>query len=358
MRYTEDRDQSAELLRLALPLMARQSAALHPISYTLWYEHVAGINPPLSAVLEASLQESLPLGEDDIYDLHARYIVARDMEVLERLQRKLSDVLEEAAQTAATTLEDSGQFSAALRETSTRLSGPLDLESVHSIISELARETNRMQSATEAVRERLESRAREVELLTRQLEQAQNEALLDPLTGLKNRRGFERVVKELAVSGQSPFRGAALLLADIDHFKEINDKHGHLLGDKILRAIGQTLQSNIKGRDVAGRLGGDEFAILLRQTPGNGARALAEQIRAAVAAGRIRRTDGKDMPGSVTLSVGVAIGGGGDTLESMLSRADAALYVAKRNGRNQVAVNGDPGAEQAGAVPERAVATR
>jgi diguanylate cyclase len=358
MRYTEDRDQSAELLRLALPLMARQSAALHPISYTLWYEHVAGINAPLSAVLEASLQESLPLGEDDVYDLHARYIVARDMEVLERLQSKLRDVLEEAAQTAATTLEDSGQFSAALRETSSRLNGPLDLESVHAIIAELARETTRMQSATEAVRERLESRAREVELLTRQLEQAQNEALLDPLTGLKNRRGFERAVKELALSGQEPCRGAALLLADIDHFKEINDKHGHLLGDKILRAIGQTLQSNIKGRDVAGRLGGDEFAILLQQTPASGARALAEQIRAAVAAGRIRRTDGKDLPGSVALSVGVAIGGNGDNLESMLARADAALYVAKRNGRNQVAVNGDPGAERVNVSVERAAAIR
>lgn len=358
MRYTEDRDQSAELLRLALPLMARQAAALHPISYTLWYEHVAGINPALSAVLEASLQENLPLGEDDVYDLHARYIVARDMEVLERLQRKLREVLEEAAQSAATTLEDSGQFSAALRETSSRLKGPLDLENVHSIIAELARETTRMQSATEAVRERLESRAREVELLTRQLQQAQSEALLDPLTGLKNRRGFERAVKELALSRQSPFHGAALLLADIDHFKQINDKHGHLLGDKILRAIGQTLQSNIKGRDIAGRPGGDEFAILLQQTPIAGARALAEQIRAAVAAGRIRRTDGKDLPGSVTLSVGVAIGGNGDTLESMQARADAALYVAKRNGRNQVAVNGDPSEEQFRVSEERAAATR
>jgi diguanylate cyclase len=357
MRYTHDRDQSAELLRLALPLMAKQSAALHPISYTLWYEHVAGINPQLSAVLEASLQESLPLGEDDVYDLHARYIVARDMEVLERLQRKLRDVLEEAAQSAATTLEDSGQFSAALRATSTRLSAPLDLESVHSIIAELARETTRMQSATEAVRERLESRAREVELLTRQLEQAQSEALLDPLTGLKNRRGFERAVRDLAAAGPA-FRSSALLIADIDHFKEINDKHGHLLGDKILRAIGQTLQANIKGRDVAGRLGGDEFAVLLQQTSASGARSLAEQIRAAVAAGRIRRTDGKDLAGSVTLSVGVAIGGNGDTLESMLARADAALYVAKRNGRNQVAVNGEPGAELLAAGAERVAAVR
>jgi diguanylate cyclase len=338
MRYKEDKDQSAELLRLALPLMARQSAALHPISYTLWYEHVAGINPPLSTVLEASLAARLPLGEDDVYDLHARYIVARDMEVLDRLQRKLRDVLEEAAQTAAAALEDSGQFEAALRDTRSRLTGASSLESVHAIIAELARETTRMHSATEAVHQKLEKRAREVELLTRQLEQAKSEALHDPLTGLKNRRGFELAVKELGVAG-SPFRGAALVLADIDHFKQINDKHGHLLGDKILRAIGQTLQSNIKGRDIAARPGGDEFAVLLQQTPLGGARALAEQIRTAVASGRIRRADSRQQPGSVTLSIGVAAGGSDDTLESLLARADAALYAAKRAGRNRVAVD-------------------
>jgi diguanylate cyclase len=350
MRYKEDKDQSAELLRLALPLMARQSAALHPISYTLWYEHVAGMNPPLSTVLEASLAAKLPLGEDDVYDLHARYIVARDMEVLDRLQRKLRDVLEEAAQTAAAALEDSGQFEAALRDTRSRLTGASSLESVHAIIAELARETTRMHSATEAVHQKLETRAREVELLTRQLEQAKSEALLDPLTGLKNRRGFELAVKELGTSG-SAFKGAALVLADIDHFKQINDKHGHLLGDKILRAIGQTLQANIKGRDIAARPGGDEFAVLLQQTPLVGARALAEQIRTAVAAGRIRRSDSKDQPGSVTLSIGVAAGGSDDTLESLLARADAALYAAKRAGRNRVAVD-------ANEAPVAAAATR
>ncbi|HYB64559.1 MAG TPA: GGDEF domain-containing protein [Steroidobacteraceae bacterium] len=350
MRYKEDKDQSAELLRLALPLMARQSAALHPISYTLWYEHVAGINPPLSNVLEASLAGKLPLGEDDVYDLHARYIVARDMEVLDRLQRKLRGVLEEAAQAAAAAVEDSGQFEAALRDTRTRLTGASSLESVHAIIAELARETTRMHSATEAVHQKLETRAREVEHLTRQLEQAKTEALLDPLTGLKNRRGFELAVKELTASG-NPFKGAALVLADIDHFKQINDKHGHLLGDKILRVIGATLQANIKGRDIAGRPGGDEFAILLQQTPLMGARALAEQIRTAVAAGRIRRADSKEQPGSVTLSIGVAAGGDDDTLESLLARADAALYAAKRAGRNRVSVDGDE-------LPAAAAATR
>ena len=338
MRYIENRERSAELLRLALELMARQSAALHPMSYTLWYEHVAGINPPLSKVLETRLHTNQPLGEDDVYELHARYIVARDIEVLERLQRKLRDLLEEAAQTAAAAVESTGQYSATLQETRSRLEGALNLEGVHALISELLRETTRMHTATQTVTDRLDARTQEVRALTRQLEQAQTEALLDPLTGLKNRRGLERAVEELSASEET-ILGAALLLADIDLFKEINDTHGHLLGDKVLRGTAQTIQANIKGRDHAARIGGDEFAVLLQHTTLENACTLAEQIRRAIATGRFRRADGKQVPGSVSLSVGVAIGMSGDTLESLLARADAALYEAKRKGRNRVATD-------------------
>jgi diguanylate cyclase len=337
MRYAEDREKSSEFLRLTLSLMARQSAALHPMSYALWYEHVAGINPQLSKLLETRLQENQPLSEDDVYDLHARYIVGRDLEVLEKLQQKLRTLLEEAATAAQTALENTGQYSMALKETRSRLSGSLNLEGVQAVIEELLHETTRMQSATQTASEKLEARAQEVGLLTQQLQQAQTEAMLDPLTGLMNRRGFERAVKELFASAD--ITGAALLLADIDHFKQVNDTYGHLLGDKVLRAIAQTLQSNIKGRDLAARLGGEEFAVLLPQTTLQGARTLAEQIRNAVSAGRIRRADGKDSPGAVTVSLGVAIGRKGDTLEQLLARADVALYAAKHGGRNRVSVD-------------------
>ncbi|MGH8327144.1 MAG: GGDEF domain-containing protein, partial [Steroidobacteraceae bacterium] len=177
----------------------------------------------------------------------------------------------------------------------------------------------------------------EVRELTQQLVQAQSEALLDPLTGLKNRRGFERVVQELATLDER-LKGSALLLTDVDHFKHINDTHGHLLGDKVLRAIGHELHSNLKGRDLAARWGGDEFAVLLRQTTPTGAAILAEQLRTAVAGGRMQGGDGREISGAVTLSIGVAVAGDQESFEALLARADRALYAAKRGGRNQVAV--------------------
>jgi diguanylate cyclase (GGDEF)-like protein len=93
--------------------------------------------------------------------------------------------------------------------------------------------------------------------------------------------------------------GTALLIADVDCFKAVNDTYGHLLGDKVLRAVAHVLQANIKGRDVAARIGGEEFAVLLPQTTLRGATVLAEQIRCAVAEGRIRRPNG-ELIGAVT----------------------------------------------------------
>lgn len=342
MRYTESKEQSSELLRLALPLMARQQAALHPISYTLWYEHLAGVNPALSRVLQARLDANQLLSEDEVYELHARYIVARDMERLERLQQKLRDLLEEAAQTTASAGEDTGKFEVLLESSRSRLGESPTLEKVHLVVNELLTETARMQAATQAVSEKLEAKAQEVGVLTEQLEKAQTEAIKDPLTGLRNRRGFDRAVQEF-LTQEARQDGVALLLADIDHFKQINDTHGHLLGDRVLRVIAQTLQANIKGRDLAARLGGDEFAVLLLQSRDQGAEALAEQIRLAVAAGRIRR-EGREAIGAVTLSIGVAIARTDEPFESLYARADAELYRAKHEGRNRVCAAG-PGPE-------------
>jgi diguanylate cyclase len=338
MRYAESKERSTELLKLALPLMTRQAAALHPVSYTLWYEHVAGINPSLSTVLTSRLQFGQALTEDEVYEIYDRFIVSRDMQVLDHLQRRLRTLIEDVAQTTATTGDDTGRFAKSLEDTQTRLRAASTLDQVSSFAQELLSETRRVQTAARFAAERLEEKAKEVGELTQQLHQAQTEALLDPLTGLDNRRGFTRYVEDL-LHDERTLSGAALLLADIDSFKELNDTYGHVLGDTVIRVIGRTLQTNIKGRDRAARFGGDEFAILLPQTTTTGGpAALAEQIRAAVAAGHIRSGEGKPIRGRVTLSIGVAVADSHDTLETLMTRADAALYQAKREGRNRVCV--------------------
>ena len=340
MRYLENKERSTEILRLALPLMARQLAAFHPLSYALWYEHCAGINPDLSRVLDSRLTSNNALTEADVWRLYAQHIAARDMEAFERLQQQLRSLLEDTAQSAASASTQAAAFGHSLEGHAKALAGPQDPEKLRDVVASMLTDTRKMQSVTQDLSAKLQARTNEVNSLTESLRRAQSEALLDSLTGLKNRRGLERAVEDL-LRDPPGLLGSALLLADIDHFKVVNDTYGHVLGDKVIRAVAHVLRSSIKGRDVAARLGGEEFAILLPQTSLSGATAVAEQIRGTVAQGRICRPDGNESIGQVTLSVGVAIARPGDTLEALLERADAAMYAAKRAGRNRVSVAGD-----------------
>ncbi len=111
-----------------------------------------------------------------------------------------------------------------------------------------------------------------------------------------------------------------------------------MLGDKVLRRIAGIFRDSIKGRDIAARIGGEEFALLLPQTTLEGARIVAEQIRSTIERGRICRDQSREIIGSITVSLGVAAGAPGETLETLMFRADQALYAAKRTGRNQVCV--------------------
>ncbi len=271
--------------------------------------------------------------------LYSQLIAARDVKVLEALQQRLRSVLEAAAQSTANASAEAAEFDRNLQGHVSQLSAELDAAALRRVVSELVRDAQRMRSVALDLSQKLESSTREVSLLSESLQRTQSEALLDSLTGLKNRRGLESALEDLA-RDHSGLAGSALLLVDIDDFKQINDTFGHVLGDKVIRSVAHVLQTSIKGRDVAARFGGDEFAILLPQTTIAGAAIVAEQIREQVARGRIHRADGRESVGEVTLSVGVAVALQGESMEALIERADAAMYTAKRSGRNRVSLAG------------------
>lgn len=161
----------------------------------------------------------------------------------------------------------------------------------------------------------------------------------DPLTGLANRRHFmdalDREIERSARYG----RPLSLVLLDLDHFKKVNDTHGHAAGDDVLRQASRALQGVCRDVDLAARLGGEELALLLPETDGRGARVVAERVREQVAAAPHTSPDGATF--RVTASLGVAtLGPGAATGTALLQRADEALYRAKDGGRNRVRVAG------------------
>ncbi len=159
-------------------------------------------------------------------------------------------------------------------------------------------------------------------------------SLVDPLTGIANRRAFLEGSAMLARRSDSDSTGAAVLLIDLDHFKLINDNYGHAFGDRVLQIFAQTACANIGPFDLVGRLGGEEFAALLHNASKDKALATAEKLRAAFAAAAVE-VDG--YPVNATLSVGVAVSRHGPIdISAMLAQADQALYHAKERGRNRV----------------------
>lgn len=159
-------------------------------------------------------------------------------------------------------------------------------------------------------------------------------ATIDPLTGLWNRHHLnESLAAEIARATRHPGPMSVIAL-DIDHFKQVNDTHGHLTGDDVLAAVGQTLFAACRPPDQPCRFGGEEFLVMLPETDLEGALVFGERIRAQVAQLSIRNRDGEVV--QITTSVGVSQWREGETAEDMLARADAALYRAKQNGRNRV----------------------
>lgn len=156
---------------------------------------------------------------------------------------------------------------------------------------------------------------------------------LDHLTGVLNRAAFYR--RAATYDGDAP---ACVLLADIDHFKAINDRHGHAAGDHALSMVANTLQAALRPSDLLGRVGGEEFAILLSEMPLPLAMTIAERARGAIAVLRVTTADGTPIP--LSISIGVAQFAAGASLDAALAQADTAMYRAKRSGRNRVLAAG------------------
>ncbi len=160
-------------------------------------------------------------------------------------------------------------------------------------------------------------------------------AVTDELTGLYNRRYFDRHLSLMLEKAREQERDMALMLIDMDYFKSVNDTHGHDIGDAVLREFALRLRRNIRGVDLACRFGGEEFVVLMPDTDYRQAQRVAERVRLAVAEQDFATSARHPLP--ITVSVGVALNEGEqDTPEMLLKRADVALYRAKREGRNRV----------------------
>lgn len=195
-------------------------------------------------------------------------------------------------------------------------------------IDDIARLTGAMIERVRHAEARLKAATHEADELRTALDEARGSARVDPLTALPNRRAFDEAFA--AIPRDVP---CALAICDIDHFKSVNDRFGHGVGDRVLKAIGQALAADFGDQFVA-RYGGEEFVVLMIGVEEAQAAALVDRARDRIATKRFRLRDTDTLLGSVTFSAGVSGVISGEPSDAALGRADAALYVAKAAGRN------------------------
>ncbi|MCW5665005.1 MAG: GGDEF domain-containing protein [Piscinibacter sp.] len=339
MHYPDSKDRSAELLRLAIPKMAEQPAPLHPITYAVWYDYLSGRNLDLKAEVDAVTARKVPLGDELVYSLYSRHIAEAAEQATRRVSEGLREMIDDVGRSTSATGEQVSGFRDSLEAQGRRLQASGHGPAIDESVAELLAGTRDTGASLAALAARLEAATAELQELRRELDLAKVQATLDALTGVTNRRGFDEAMLALLEQQPAGEAGPSVVLIDLDHFKQINDRYGHVFGDTVLKAVAQAIRSCVKGRDLVARYGGEEFVVLLPGTDVAGACALAEQVRTTISGARIRRGGTNEMVGAITVSLGVATRRPAEGMQSLVERADQALYRSKTGGRNQVSVD-------------------
>lgn len=339
--YSENQDKAAEYLRMVLPMISKCKIPANPINYSLCYEYVSGTNQPLKEQLDLHLKQDQPISAEVSNQLYRKFVLNGSADKFDRIGNGLRHLVQQTM----TTLESTGMQASSSADTFTSktelLSSTEDLSVVKEVVQSIISETRDLAEASHGLKDRLNDTSAEVNELRAELEKMKQAAQTDALTGLLNRRAFDSEMTELIANSDELIGKTFLLLLDIDHFKRVNDTYGHLVGDKVLRYTAKLLQQFVGERGMAARYGGEEMAILLRNTDTASALATANEIREALASSRLQRKDNGDPIGQITLSAGVSCLQATDSIESLIDRADSALYKAKESGRNRV-IDGNP----------------
>jgi len=233
-------------------------------------------------------------------------------------------------------------YTETLTTASDRLGATKDRDGLRTIVESLVSAANDMKESNQSLEQRLTASREEINQLQENLAVVRTESLTDPLTGLANRKHFDTELAIAIAEATERSEALSLMKTDIDHFQSFNDTWGHLTGDQVLRLVAMSLKQNVKGQDLAARYGGEEFAVVLPNTVLRAALTVADHVRRAVMSKELmKRSTGQNL-GRVTISLGVATVHKGDTAQSLIARADACLYAAKRSGRNRVICETDP----------------
>lgn len=348
-----DFDEHARTIAFAETALGQLKALRQPATprnFEIWYAYATGHNQELNQTINETLVREGHLSESELARIYETHLSSTRFSArIDEVGAKIIGEIEQVKSMIETAMDSSAGFSQSLAGAHQEMIGSSDRDQLRFIVDTLVRATKEVEEANHTLQKRLNDSREEISVLQENLEVVRTEALTDPLTTLANRKFFEEASKRFVEDCESHDYPLSVVLTDIDHFKKFNDTYGHLTGDQVLRLVAIALKQNVKGQDVAARYGGEEFIVLLPKTALMAAVTVADHIRRAVMGKELMRRSTGETLGRVTISLGVAAWRKGDTVASLLERADACLYAAKRAGRNcvvaETAIEAEPEVE-------------
>lgn len=336
MQYTEDATQAANYLREAIPLMVKYGIHPNPRNFALWYAYVSKRNAQLNKELEAIVTQHNTCPPAVSADLFRRYIIDDEVDFAEQIQKNLSSVIGNLSSQTEHCLRDEQEYESQLHQGLQDLQGGQSATNMESVVLQLIEHTKQATKVAEQFRSEMNKANSEIEQLRQELSELSEQASLDGLTQLNNRRSFDRELKLRIDESNSSGKPLCLLISDIDHFKKCNDTYGHIVGDKVLQAFGKILSRVCENIGFAARFGGEEFVVILPDHALDQAQRVAEEIRSVTQAMKIKQRGSDREIDRITTSVGVALYQQNEEVQDYIGRADGALYQAKEAGRNCV----------------------
>ncbi len=339
-KYPEDAREAAQYLRQAVPLMMRHDIPPSPVHYALWYTYVRGKDPELNASLDRSVQITGSCSPEKAESLFRKHILIDDVELIARQQDNVTHIARDVSGGLVESVQHAEHFQKTLSRQRDILGHPQSSETLGNIINVLQSSAEDIMRTQLRLHEKLVSAANEIDALRHELQESQRVAVIDSLTQLHNRLAFDRQLAQLLQQTEPKL---ALILFDIDHFKMFNDQYGHLMGDQVLITFAKVLQQCCPGQQstvqaLCSRFGGEEFAVILMNADLDAANTYAETVREMLSRVEVRMRNSGKLVEQITVSGGVATYQQGESVEDLIERADAALYCAKRDGRNRTAV--------------------
>lgn len=328
----------------AITQIKRNEIPAYPRNYELWYTYSAGFNHALNKALNEKLKANGYVSSEEIDDIYNRFLSPQRLgERIEDVGNQISDEIAQIIDRITTTQSSASEYKNSLEGAKSALSSTEDTDTIRDIVSKLILATRETEASNRDLEIKLEESKRQIQDMQESIEAIRFESLTDELTTLANRKHFDQSIERAIAEAEHTNEPMALLMTDIDHFKNFNDTYGHQTGDQVLRLVALAVKQNVKGQDIACRYGGEEFGVILPMTNLQQAISVAENIRKSVMSKElVKRSTGENL-GRITISIGVAAFSGSDTPQSMIERSDQCLYAAKHAGRNRVLAETDLG---------------